>query len=207
MRILARGLLLISSIVFSLASHATTLLILGDSLSAGYQMAEEKSWPRVLEKRWQSSRPEFVMINASISAETTAGGLQRLPALLARHNPDWVLLELGANDGLRGFSPVEPRTNLQQMIQLSQKSGAKVVLTQIRVPPNYGKRYVDSFESIYPELSKQQQIPLMPFFLEAVILKPELIMPDGLHPKAEAQSIIADEVATYLSPLLWPGRS
>ena len=184
------------------AAAKTTILILGDSLSAGYQMPIKQSWPSLLPKELQQKGIEADVINGSISGDTTGNGLQRLPSLLKQHQPDWVLIELGANDGLRGFPPATIQRNLNQLIQQSKEAGSQVALMQIMVPPNYGKRYTQAFANLYPEVAKQQDIPLLPFFLENVIVKPEWMMKDGLHPKSEAQPWIAQFMATQLQSIL-----
>lgn len=184
------------------SSH--TLLVLGDSLSAGYQMAAKDSWPVLIEPKLQQVNPSINVINASISGDTTANGLARLPALLKQHQPDSILIELGANDGLRGYSPVMVRNNLNALITLTKQAGANAILMQIKVPPNYGQRYSKSFAKLYPEVSEEQKIPMIGFFLEQIILQPELMKEDGLHPKAQAQPLIADIVFAELKPYL-PG--
>lgn len=200
-----RVLSLIFVLCFSSISQAaskTTILILGDSLSAGYQMAIEQSWPSLLPQELKQNGIEAQVINGSISGDTTGNGLQRLPALLKQHHPDWVVIELGANDGLRGFPPATIKQNLQQLIQQSKAAGSQVALMQIMVPPNYGKRYTQAFANVYPDLAKQQDIPLLPFFLEQVIVKKEWMMQDGLHPKPEAQPWIAQFIASELTLIL-----
>jgi acyl-CoA thioesterase I len=182
--------------------QAQTLLVLGDSLSAGYQMQPEQSWPALLEQKWQQQGGQHQLINASISGETTQGGLARLPALLEEHKPNWVLIELGANDGLRGFAPAITRANLTKMVALTKAQKVKTVLTQIQLPRNYGARYLRQFEQIFPELAQANALPLMPFFLDDIALRPELMMNDGLHPKAETQPMIRDIVASFIEPLL-----
>ena len=184
------------------SAQAQTLLVLGDSLSAGYQMPAEQSWPALLNEKWQQQGGEHKLINASISGETTQGGLARLPTLLAEHKPDWVLIELGANDGLRGFAPAITRANLTKMVELAKASQAKTVLTQIQLPRNYGARYLQQFEQIFPELAQANDLPLMPFFIDDIVLRPELMMNDGLHPTAAAQPQIRDRVASFIEPLL-----
>lgn len=184
------------------SAQAQTLLVLGDSLSAGYQMQAEQSWPSLLDQKWQQQGGTHRLINASISGETTQGGLTRLPALLEEYKPDWVLIELGGNDGLRGFAPAITRANLTEMLALAKSSKAKVVLTQIQLPRNYGARYLQQFEQIFPDLAKANSLPLMPFFLDDIALRPELMMNDGLHPTAEAQPQIRDRVASFIEPLL-----
>ena len=184
------------------SAQAQTLLVLGDSLSAGYQMPAEQSWPALLNEKWQQQGGEHKLINASISGETTQGGLARLPALLEEHKPDWVLIELGGNDGLRGFAPAITRANLTKMVALAKASQAKTVLTQIQLPRNYGARYLQQFEQIFPELAQANGLPLMPFFLDDIVLRPELMMNDGIHPTAAAQPQIRNRVARFIEPLL-----
>jgi acyl-CoA thioesterase I len=184
------------------SAQAQTLLVLGDSLSAGYQMPAEQSWPALLNEKWQQQGGEHKLINASISGETTQGGLARLPALLEEHKPDWVLIELGGNDGLRGFAPAITRANLTKMVALAKASQTKTVLTQIQLPRNYGARYLQQFEQIFPELAQANGLPLMPFFLDDIVLRPELMMNDGIHPTAAAQPQIRDRVASFIEPLL-----
>ena len=184
------------------SAQAQTLLVLGDSLSAGYQMPAEQSWPALLNEKWQQQGGEHKLINASISGETTQGGLARLPALLEEHKPDWVLIELGGNAGLRGFAPAITRANLTKMVALAKASQTKTVLTQIQLPRNYGARYLQQFEQIFPELAQANGLPLMPFFLDDIVLRPELMMNDGIHPTAAAQPQIRDRVARFIEPLL-----
>ncbi|WED24390.1 arylesterase [Vibrio sp. JC009] len=186
-------------ILFSGSVWCNTLLIIGDSLSAGYQMPVEKSWPVRLESELKERGFEYNVINASISGDTTGNGLDRLPDLLREHSPDWVLIELGANDGLRGFHPNLIKKNLNQMILMIQNSDAHPALMQIQTPPNYGKRYSQAFSSVYDTLASSHQVPLLPFFLEQVILKQEWMMGDGLHPNEKAQPWIAAYVADNLS--------
>lgn len=178
------------------------MLVLGDSLSAGYQMAIEKSWPSLLAPQLVGQGTVTKVVNASISGDTSGNSLDRLPALLEQHAPAWVVIELGANDGLRGFPPKKIRENLTKLITLSQESGAKVMLMQIQIPPNYGQRYSNAFADIYPELSKEMQIPLIPFFMEKVVMTEGWMMQDGLHPKAIAQPWIADFMQEHITPNL-----
>ena len=182
----------------SLSIHANTLLILGDSLSAGYMMAAEQSWPVLLQQQWKEEKFPVTIINSSISGSTTQDGLARLPALLSHHKPDWVLIELGANDGIRGFPPTVPYQTLKKTIQLIQQQGGKPLLMQIRIPRNYGAAYISKLEAIYPQLAEETKTPLLPFFLESIITKPELMLNDGIHPSAKAQPLIRD----MLEPLL-----
>lgn len=189
-------------LIISQSAAAQTLLVLGDSLSAGYQMALEKSWPSLIAPKLTETSDITSVVNASISGDTSGNSLARLPALLKQHSPDYVLIELGANDGLRGFPPKQIRNNLAQLISLSRESGAQVMLMQIQIPPNYGQRYSKAFADIYPALSKEMQIPLIPFFMEKVVLTEGWLMPDGLHPKEVAQPWIAGFMAEQMLPHL-----
>ena len=182
--------------------QAQTLLVLGDSLSAGYQMQVEQSWPALLNQKWQEEGGKHTLLNASISGETTQGALARLPALLKEHKPDWLLIELGGNDGLRGFAPTITRQNLASMIALAKEQQTRVVLTQIQLPRNYGARYLRQFEQIFPELAQANDLPLLPFFMDDIALRPELMMNDGIHPTPAAQPQIRDKVARFMEPLL-----
>ncbi|HDO1373279.1 TPA: arylesterase [Aeromonas veronii] len=184
------------------SAQAQTLLVLGDSLSAGYQMQVEQGWPALLNQKWQEEGGKHTLLNASISGETTQGALARLPALLKEHKPDWLLIELGGNDGLRGFAPTITRQNLASMIALAKEQQTRVVLTQIQLPRNYGARYLRQFEQIFPELAQANDLPLLPFFMDDIALRPELMMNDGIHPTPAAQPQIRDKVARFMEPLL-----
>ncbi|MCF5896903.1 arylesterase [Aeromonas veronii] len=184
------------------SAQAQTLLVLGDSLSAGYQMQVEQSWPALLNQKWQEEGGKNTLLNASISGETTQGALARLPALLKEHKPDWLLIELGGNDGLRGFAPTITRQNLASMIALAKEQQTRVVLTQIQLPRNYGARYLRQFEQIFPELAQANDLPLLPFFMDDIALRPELMMNDGIHPAPAAQPQIRDKVARFMEPLM-----
>ncbi|ANB54301.1 arylesterase [Aeromonas veronii] len=184
------------------SAQAQTLLVLGDSLSAGYQMQVEQSWPALLNQKWQEEGGKHTLLNASISGETTQGALARLPALLKEHKPDWLLIELGGNDGLRGFAPTITHQNLASMIALAKEQQTRVVLTQIQLPRNYGARYLRQFEQIFPELAQANDLPLLPFFMDDIALRPELMMNDGIHPTPAAQPQIRDKVARFMEPLL-----
>ncbi|MGC6387764.1 multifunctional acyl-CoA thioesterase I/protease I/lysophospholipase L1 [Ewingella sp. S1.OA.A_B6] len=194
--------ILVTATVSFRAAAADNLLIIGDSLSAVYRLPADNSWPSLLNKKWQHEGGKPNIINASISGDTAAQGLARLPALLKQHHPRWVLIELGANDGLRGFAPPAISQTLTQIIKLVKQAGAQPLLMQIRLPPNYGRRYTDAFYALYPALAKQNDIPLVPFFMEQVALKPEWMQDDGLHPAQAAQSFIADWMADKLAPLI-----
>lgn len=160
-------------------------------------MEPEQAWPNLIAERWQQGEPWHI-INASVSGETTQGGLARLPAALNSHQPDLVLLELGANDGLRGYQLGATKKNLQQMIELSQQQGAEVILAEMMIPPNYGPRYSKAFTKLYSDLANELDIELLPFFLETVAVNKDLMQADGLHPNANAQPVIAD----LIEPLL-----
>ncbi|MDX3772899.1 arylesterase [Chromatiaceae bacterium AAb-1] len=186
---------------------AHTLLILGDSLSAGYGMQQQQGWVHLLQQQLTKEQSPVTLINASISGETTGGALARLPALLKQHQPDTVLVELGGNDGLRGFSPDLINNNLSRIIELIQQHNATAVLMQIRIPPNYGPRYLEKFSAIYPELAQQHQITLWPFFMEQIATNPDLMLPDGIHPNVEAQPEITAIMAKLLQELLEGSQS
>ncbi len=174
------------------AVQAKTLLILGDSLSAGYGLSQQQSWVHLLQQKLDQQKSGWTLVNASISGETSGGGLARLPALLQQHKPHYVLVELGANDGLRGFPVPQLETNLNAIVQHIKQQQHKAVLMQIRIPPNYGPRYSKLFTDLYPKIAKEQQIPLWPFFMETIALKQQWMQADGLHPNLEAQPVIAD---------------
>lgn len=180
-------------------ASAESLLVLGDSLSAGYRMSASQAWPAQLDKKWQQ-QPQVV--NGSISGDTAAQGLARLPALLQQHQPRWVLIELGGNDGLRGFPLQSIEQDLSKIITAVQAANAKPLLMQIRLPANYGRRYNDAFNHIYVKLAQQYNIPLVPFFMEQVYLKPQWMQPDGIHPAPDAQAFITDLMDKELAPLV-----
>ncbi len=181
------------------AMAADTLLILGDSLSAGYRMAANAAWPALLNEKWQAKTP---VVNASISGDTSQQGLARLPALLKQHQPRWVLVELGGNDGLRGFPPQQTEQTLRTIIKDIKAANAEPLLMQIHLPANYGRRYNEAFGAIYPALAKEFAIPLLPFFMEEVYLKPQWMQDDGIHPNRDAQPFIAEWMANRLAPLV-----
>lgn len=178
------------------------ILVLGDSLSTGYGFAASRSWVSLLAQRLQTQGYPHRVVNASISGDTSRGGLSRLPAALERHQPAIVILELGGNDGLRGLSLNTLEDNLAAMIELSQQAGAQVVLAEMRVPPNYGPRYTQKFQEIYGKLADRYEVAFIPFLLDGVADKRELMQSDGIHPRAEAQRRILDNVWPTLTPLL-----
>ncbi|AIA73278.1 arylesterase [Vreelandella sp. 21] len=181
------------------ADQRPTLLVMGDSLSAAYGIEQERGWVTLLAERLEG---EAQVINASISGETTSGGAQRLANIIGQRQPDIVLLELGGNDGLRGLPPTQMRSNLASMIEQSQQAGADVLLLGIDIPPNYGQAYRDAFTGVFHSLADEYDVPLVPFLLEDVALNEQLMQDDGIHPTAEAQPIILDNVWPALEPLL-----
>lgn len=181
-----------------------TVLVYGDSLSAAYGIAQAKGWVSLLGARVKQERPDYSVANASISGETTSGGLARFDKALAQHRPAVVILELGANDGLRGLPVTQMKANLAAMIEHAQRAGARVVLTGMRLPPNYGPDYTRAFEDAYAELAKRYKTALVPFLLEGFAEKPELFQPDRIHPTEAAQPMILDLVWKALRPLLAP---
>ncbi|MGB4498335.1 MAG: arylesterase [Methylococcaceae bacterium] len=178
------------------------ILIVGDSISAGFGLDSGQEWAALLQKKLQAEQLNYQVVNASISGDTTAGGLARIEKLLTENTPQWVLIELGANDGLRGLSPKEMKKNLAQSILLSQKSGAKVLLLEVKIPPNYGKRYLDEFYAVYPQLSTELKVPLVSSIMEDVALNKELMQQDLLHPNAAAQPFLLNRILQALKPLL-----
>jgi len=177
-----------------------TILIFGDSLSAAYGIPREAGWVSLLQQELQRSHPQYQVINASISGETAAGGRRRIAAALRQHRPNIVVLELGANDGLRGTPIKEVESNLGMLIETSRKAKAKVLLLGMKLPPNYGPDYTANFAALYPTLAQRYRVALVPFFLESVM--PEQFQADNLHPIAAAQAQILGTILTKLKPLL-----
>jgi len=204
MRVILSLLLSIVSLIPPIAgaTEPPVLLILGDSLSAGYGMDREQSWVNLLDNRLKEGGYSYRIFNSSISGDTTQGGLARLPRLLDRYRPVIVMLELGANDGLRGINPDITRENLKRMIQQSQDNGARVLLAGIKLPPNYGSAYLQQFESIYGDLAKEFDTLLVPFFMEGVALRPDLLQADNIHPNEKGQPVLLDNVWKVLEPAL-----
>jgi acyl-CoA thioesterase-1 len=184
------------------ASEPPVLLVLGDSLSAGYGMDREKSWVSLLETRLNERGYSYRVLNSSISGDTSQGGVTRLPRLLERYQPKIVIIELGANDGLRGIDPAVTRANLSDMIARSQASGARVLLAGIRLPPNYGSAYLQQFESMYADLASEYQALLVPFFMDGVAMEPELLQADNIHPNEAGQPVLLENVWAVLEPAL-----
>lgn len=181
---------------------AKSIVVLGDSISAGHGIDVGQGWVALVQQKLKQSKPDFTMHNASISGDTTAGGVARVDELLQHYHPHVLILELGGNDGLRGLSPALMKTNLTKIIQQAKQANTKVLLLGMKIPPNYGKRYTEWFYSVFTELEKEQQIPTIPFLLEDVALTPDMMQSDGLHPSTKAQPIIAERIWQSLLPLL-----
>ncbi|MFW5823929.1 MAG: arylesterase [Marinobacter sp.] len=194
-----------ASLAFALPAGATdrTLLVMGDSLSAAYGVESGTAWVNLLRTRLdQHDSGDWRVVNASISGETTDGGARRLPDQLDKHQPDIVIIELGGNDGLRGFQPPVIRDNLSAMIEASQDAGARVLLVGMQIPPNYGERYTRLFADMYPELAEEYDTALVPFFLEGVYNGERMMQEDGIHPTDEAQPQLLENLWPHLEPLL-----
>ncbi|GAB4347738.1 MAG: esterase TesA [Gammaproteobacteria bacterium] len=194
-------LLLVPLVAFG-TGDAPTILVVGDSLSAGYGIDPRKGWVELLQQRLQSENYPHRVVNASISGDTTLGGLERLRSAIERHHPRIVILELGGNDGLRAIALGEIRANLEAMIRLSRNASAQVLLVGIRLPPNYGKRYTEGFHAIYQSLARKHSVALVPFLLDGVATRPGMMQPDGIHPTEAAQPRLVDNVWPHLLPLL-----
>jgi len=194
-------LLLISD---QLQAKETKLLVLGDSLSAAYGLKQEQGWVSLLQDAWQDQ--DVNIINAAISGETTDGALARLPRLLEQHSPTHIFVELGGNDGLQGHPVSKMRDNLEKIIQLSQKKKVKVILQQMQVPTNYGKRYTQMFTGSYAQLAEEYTVIMLPFFLQNIALDKNLMQRDSIHPNAEAQIIIAKDMQKTLGEIIFPSK-
>ena len=179
---------------YAFTEQKSSLLIYGDSISAGYGMDKDKQWSEILKFIFQENNLSLNVFNRSVSGETTGGGLTRIEDTLNELNPSYMLLELGGNDALRGYPPRKIFENLAKIIDASKKRDIKVFLMQIRILPNYGKRYQSQFESIYPKIAEEKKVILLPFMLENVALNKDLMLPDGIHPNVDAQPIIAEFV-------------
>ena len=182
--------------------HAATLLVVGDSLSAGYGINASAGWVALLDKRLIEQGYDYNVINASISGETSTSGKVRMPTLLQTHHPDLVIIELGANDGLRGLPTKQIQANLADMINTAQHYKVKTLLIGMKLPPNYGEQYTTMFSQLFAELAKTYRLPFVPFLLEKVALNPQLLQGDNLHPNAQAQPLLLDTIWPQLKPLL-----
>ncbi|NQD81200.1 arylesterase, partial [Pseudomonas sp. CrR14] len=183
-------------------AQAATVLVVGDSISAAFGMDTRQGWVHLLDERLKKEGFEHQLVNASISGDTSAGGAARLPALLAEHSPDVVIVELGGNDGLRGLPPKQLQQNLASMIDASREAGAKVLLLGMRIPPNYGERYTTAFAKVFDDVAAEKSVPLVPFLLEGVGGVDALMQDDRVHPAVEAQPLLLENVWPALKPLL-----
>lgn len=192
------------SVLANTSSQTRTLLVWGDSLSAAYGISTNEGWVQLLQSKLENTEgaKDIKIVNGSVSGETTSGGLTRFPAHLDTYKPDFVILELGANDGLRGLSIKAMRSNLEQMIQLAQKSGAKVALLGMHMPANFGRLYREQYDKTFTVLAEQYQLPFNAFFLEGVALQDDLLLPDGLHPNAKAQPKLLENIWPVVVELL-----
>lgn len=191
------------TLVFSSAIHANTILILGDSLSAGYGIDLSEGWVSLLAKKMDKELPQkYDIVNASISGDTTSMGVGRISKLLETHKPSVVIIALGGNDGLQGHPLKVMRKNISAMVELSQGANAKVLLSGIQIPPNYGKRYTNEFFSSYSLIAEKYHVALVPFMLDKIAIYPELMQQDGIHPTAEAQPQLLENIWPHLEKLL-----
>lgn len=188
-------------------ASAPVIAVVGDSLSAGYGVAEEKTWVTLLQRRLAEKGYGHRVVNASISGDTTAGGLARLPGLLERESPALVIIELGGNDGLRALSIDRMKQNLSEMIEMSLANGADVVLAGMQIPPNYGPRYTQSFRAVYQRLAERYDIGLIDFFLAGVALNEDLMQADGIHPNAQGQPVMLDNAWPVIESRLGEGSA
>ncbi len=186
----------------SLSAFSSSILIMGDSISASHGIEVKHGWATLLQQRLEEKNLPFIVKNESISGETTAGGLARIDQVLEQHTPIIVLIELGANDGLRGLSPFVMKKNLVKMIRKSEQAGAKVLLLGMKIPPNYGKRYIETFFDVYRQLAEEHEVQRVPFLMEGVALDKRLMQRDGLHPNALAQPFILENIWPYLLSML-----
>jgi acyl-CoA thioesterase-1 len=184
------------------AQATSTILVFGDSLSAAYGIPRESGWAALLAQRLQTTHPDYQVVNASVSGETTAGGLTRLPTLLQTHKPQLTILALGANDGLRGLPLLQTARNLENMITLAQKQGSKVLLVGMQLPPNYGAAYTSKFQNLFRDVAKKKKVRLLPFLLDGIATQANLFQADGLHPTAQAQPALLNNVWRELAPML-----
>jgi acyl-CoA thioesterase-1 len=189
------------------AQATSTILVFGDSLSAAYGIPRESGWAALLAQRLQTTHPDYQVVNASVSGETTAGGLTRLPTLLQTHKPQLTILALGANDGLRGLPLLQTARNLENMITLAQKQGSKVLLVGMQLPPNYGAAYTSKFQNLFRDVAKKKKVRLLPFLLDGIATQANLFQADGLHPTAQAQPALLNNVWRELAPMLKKLRS
>lgn len=190
---------------FANPDKASTVLVLGDSISAAYGIQRETGWVALLENRLAQQASPVAVVNASISGETTGGGLARLPQALDLHNPSIVIIELGGNDGLRGYPIERIRQNLESMVMTADPAERQIILIGMQIPPNYGRRYTDAFTGLFQDIATEYNLRLVPFFMETVALKPELMQGDGIHPTAEAQPLLLDTIWPLIVDALHEG--
>ena len=202
---------LVSSFALSSLANTTSdsklapsqaIVVLGDSISAGYGIQREQGWVHLLDQALAQREDEWFAVNASISGETTGGGLARLEGVLDEHSPGIVIIELGGNDGLRGYPISKIRDNLRAMVEMVQARGATPIIVAMRIPPNYGPRYTTAFDDVFGEVALEKNAVVVPFLLEEVALADNLMQDDGIHPTAEAQPLLLDAVWTYLQQLI-----
>ncbi len=199
-----RLLLFISIIIYSTLSLSKSIVVLGDSISAGYGISLDNAWVNLLQKKLTQENYSYQVINESISGDTTYGGLSRIDSVLKKHQPTIILIELGANDGLRGLPPLLIKKNLRELVKKSKKAGASVVLLSMRIPTNYGKRYTDLFYDNYSDLAQEMRVHVVPFILDNIATNQRLMQADGLHPNGQAQPMIVEKIWPFLIPLLTP---
>ena len=196
----------LSAVLSPLAAHANAnapkILVIGDSLSAAYGLGPGQGWVDLMQKKLVTGSFPHKVVNASISGDTTAGGRARIGKALETHKPEIVVIELGGNDGLRGASVKEMKTNLEHMVTSADKAGAKVLLLGMQIPPNYGTRYVRDFVAVFADIASSRHVPYVPFFLSAFGDKADMFQPDRVHPNAKAQSLMLDAVWPVLAPML-----
>jgi acyl-CoA thioesterase-1 len=201
-KIIITVLLFCNPLIVFASQDSRTLLIYGDSISAGYGMEPDKQWAENLKVIFNEKNFDIEIVNRSVSGETTGGGLSRIKPILEKLQPKYLLLELGGNDALRGYPPSRILNNLEAIIEIAKGNQVKVFLMQIKILPNYGKRYQEQFESIFPRVAKENDIILLPFMLNDIALDKALMLPDGIHPNADAQPLIAEYVFKSLEPHL-----
>ena len=194
--------LTVSLFFFANVTSASTLLVMGDSLSAAYNLRQEAGWVSLLEKQLSKSNPDIKVVNASVSGETSQGGLSRFGLLLSEYKPCWIILELGANDALRGYPLDKTTQNLEKMIEQAHKANAKVLLIGNQIPQNYGKRYTEMFYKLYEKIAHKHKLAYVPFMLDGVALDKSLMQEDGLHPNEEGQPLVLQNILPSLQPIL-----
>lgn len=196
------ALLIMAQLAAAKQSAAPVILVIGDSLSAAYGMDARQGWVSLLATRLQERGYSYGVVNASVTGDTTSGGLARLPNALAQHQPELAIIELGGNDGLRGIHPREMRTNLEKMIALARTADARVLLIGIKLPSNYGPTFTQQFEGVFDQVAEAHKVPLVPFLLEGIAERSDLMQADGIHPSAQAQAMMLDNVWPMLKALL-----